>query len=139
MLGIGNYFFYNLHMELTGRMPPAFIIKASITKSVDGNNCSNAERDCIHGDHALLNIERTIKSLRIKKTSCGVCGATRATNGNKLLLCSRCKSVAYCCVNHQKLDWKSGGHKQQCSVSEDSRPLRAINDKEESGVPSRLI
>jgi hypothetical protein len=27
--------------------------------------------------------------------------------------------VAYCCVNHQKLDWKSGGHKQQCSVSDD--------------------
>jgi hypothetical protein len=110
-------------MTLTGRLPPAFIIKASIAKSVDGNSsCSNvsAENDSIHnGEHELLNIERTIKSLRIKKTSCGVCGATRATNGNKLLLCSRCKSVAYCCVNHQKLDWKSGGHKQQCSVSDD--------------------
>ena len=103
-------------MTLTGRLPPAFIIKASIAKSVDGNS---AENDSIHGNHELLNIERTIKSLRIKKTSCGVCGATRATNGNKLLLCSRCKSVAYCCVNHQKLDWKSGGHKQQCSVSDD--------------------
>ena len=63
-------------MALTGRLPPAFIIKASIAKSVDGNSsCSNvsAENDSIHnGEHELLNIERTIKSLRIKKTSCGV-------------------------------------------------------------------
>lgn len=88
MLGITNYVFYNHHMVLTGRIPPAFIIKATIAKSVDGNNCSNAESNCIYGEHELLNIEGTIKSLRIKKTSCGVCGATRATNGNKLLLCS---------------------------------------------------
>ena len=118
-LGVSNYFFYSLHMELTGKMPPAFLITASVAKSVGGYNCSNAESDSINGEHALLNIERTIRGLRIKKTSCGICGATRAINGNKLLLCSRCKSVAYCCVNHQKLDWKSGGHKQQCSVSDD--------------------
>eukprot|EP01084_Bolivina_argentea_P288550 495266_1 len=30
-------------------------------------------------------------------------------------LCSKCKSVYYCCVKHQKLDWNS--HKNNCCVS----------------------
>ena len=28
--------------------------------------------------------------------------------------CSKCRSVAYCSQDHQKLDWKEGGHKLVC-------------------------
>ena len=28
--------------------------------------------------------------------------------------CTRCKQVGYCSVEHQKKDWKEGGHKKVC-------------------------
>lgn len=41
---------------------------------------------------------------------CVICGAT-----NKLLRCSRCKTVVYCNKEHQRLDWKR--HKEFCAAS----------------------
>jgi len=32
----------------------------------------------------------------------------------KMLKCSRCKGAQYCGVPCQKMDWKEGGHKEQC-------------------------
>uniref|UniRef100_A0A7S3DVM0 MYND-type domain-containing protein n=1 Tax=Entomoneis paludosa TaxID=265537 RepID=A0A7S3DVM0_9STRA len=39
--------------------------------------------------------------------ACRVCGAAAAKK------CSRCKAVFYCCVEHQKSDWKR--HKPSCN------------------------
>jgi len=106
-------------MALTGRLPPAFIVTASVAEVVvDGASNSDSVNTSaeIGGEGAATNIKRTMKNLRIQKTSCAVCGATRCPNGGRLLVCSRCESVAYCCVEHQKIHWKSGGHKQQCAL-----------------------
>jgi hypothetical protein len=108
--GIENYFFYNQHMTMTGRLPPAFIVTATIAEGVGIKSGDSTD------DERVVDISRTIKSLKIKHTSCAVCGATRSTNnGGRLATCSSCESVAYCSREHQILHWKKGGHKQQCS------------------------
>ncbi len=103
-------------MALTGRLPPAFIVTASVAENVDGAHNSDSGEDHAAAAAVTNTIERTMRNLTIKKTSCAVCGATRCPNGSRLLVCSRCESVAYCCAEHQKIHWKSGGHKQQCSL-----------------------
>ena len=42
--------------------------------------------------------------------SCRVCGESL----RPLKLCSMCKSVHYCSRECQKLDWRDGGHKDEC-------------------------
>jgi len=116
--GITNFLFYTQHLSITGRLPPAFIVTASIAEVVDaasGDNGENNSADSVDGN-ASTNLERTMRKLTIKKSSCAVCGATRSPNGTRLSVCSRCESVAYCCAEHQKIHWKSGGHKQQCTL-----------------------
>mmetsp|Transcript_36897 Transcript_36897/g.75211 ORF Transcript_36897/g.75211 Transcript_36897/m.75211 type:complete len:468 (+) Transcript_36897:286-1689(+) len=116
--GITNFLFYTRHLSITGRLPPAFIVKASVAEGVDGASISdsgNASAENVEGDVS-TNLERTMRKLTIRKTSCAVCGATRSPTGTRLLVCSRCESVAYCCAEHQKIHWKSGGHKQQCTL-----------------------
>ena len=114
--GITNYIFYTGHMEMTDRLPPAFIVTASVAEGVDGASNGGRGNTSAETEGEVTNIERTMRSLMIKKTACAVCGATKSTNGNRLSVCSRCESVAYCCAEHQKIHWKSGGHKQQCAV-----------------------
>jgi hypothetical protein len=106
--GIENYFFYNQHMTMTGRLPPAFIVTATIAKGVGIKSGDSTD------DERVVDISRTLKSLKFRHTSCAVCGATRSTNGGRLATCSTCDSVAYCSREHQILHWKKGGHKQQC-------------------------
>lgn len=112
--GITNFLFYRKHLSITGKLPPAYIVTASVAKSVgaasdDGNtSAENGDRN------ASADLERTMRKLRIKKSSCGVCGVTRTSNGSRLLVCSRCESVAYCCAEHQKIHWK--WHKQECTL-----------------------
>jgi len=43
------------------------------------------------------------------------CGIAE-TNEVPLKRCSRCKVAAYCCKEHQTLDWKRGGHPLECVV-----------------------
>ena len=44
---------------------------------------------------------------------CVVCDA-RPTEGNKLFKCARCRSVVYCCRDHQKAHWKE--HRKTCEA-----------------------
>ena len=115
-LGITNYLFYSKHMALTGDLPPAFIVTATIAADTGGSRSDNTEDFKADND-----IQSTIKHLKIKRTLCGVCGATRSTNGDPLSVCAKCQSVAYCCSEHQKLHWKQGGHKQQCNLMDKIR------------------
>ena len=106
--GIANYFFYNQHMTMTGRLPPAFIVTATIAKGIGIKSGDSTD------DERMVDISRTIKSLKIKRASCAICGVTRFSSGGHLATCSTCDSVAYCSREHQILHWKKGGHKQQC-------------------------
>lgn len=54
------------------------------------------------------------------QVECVVCGCRE-----KLLRCSRCKSVVYCTKEHQKLDWKR--HKIQCNEINNSKHLNLSN------------
>ena len=45
-------------------------------------------------------------------TLCLVCRASTQPDGRPLLMCSRCKKVKYCCLEHQKYDWRK--HKKNC-------------------------
>jgi hypothetical protein len=101
--GITNYLFYTRHLSMTGRLPPAFIITASVAEGIDdtaSSNGGNASADSVDRD-ASTDLERTMRKLTIKKSSCAVCGVTRTSNGSRLLVRSRCESVAYCCAEHQ--------------------------------------
>ncbi|XP_015117711.1 egl nine homolog 1 [Diachasma alloeum] len=46
-------------------------------------------------------------SVVVSSVECAICGCT-----DRLLRCSRCKSVVYCTKEHQKLDWKR--HRAHC-------------------------
>jgi hypothetical protein len=41
-----------------------------------------------------------------------VCGVTEKPGGAGLMQCSKCRNAWYCCVEHQREDWKS--HKRVC-------------------------
>ena len=112
--GVTNFLFYTKHMSMTGKLPPAYIVTASVAKGVGAaSNTGNTSTE--HVDrNASTDLERTMRKLTIKKSSCAVCGVTRTPNGARLLVCSRCESVAYCCAKHQKIHWK--WHKQECTL-----------------------
>ncbi len=44
----------------------------------------------------------------------GAAGGSNATSTNRLQVCSRCRTVAYCCAEHQRRDW--GVHKPACKA-----------------------
>eukprot|EP00931_Biecheleriopsis_adriatica_P090297 TRINITY_DN64302_c0_g1_i1.p1 TRINITY_DN64302_c0_g1~~TRINITY_DN64302_c0_g1_i1.p1 ORF type:complete len:382 (-),score=91.58 TRINITY_DN64302_c0_g1_i1:8-1123(-) len=69
-------------------------------------------------------------------TACNKCGAVGSELGRKLLVCGRCKGVAYCSAECQRADWKV--HKYDCSapksqvmqkesVSEAKSPLESMD------------
>ena len=122
-------------------MPPAFIVTATVAE--DAGSTSSAYTQMKSDKQTVNHFCSTIKSLKIKRSSCAVCGATRSTNGGSLSTCSKvnilnhiyiddfstylitltcfyqsykCESVSYCCREHQLFHWKKGGHKQQCSL-----------------------
>jgi hypothetical protein len=45
--------------------------------------------------------------------SCRICPNRFTSTGQKVMKCSQCKAVAYCCRGHQKKDWPA--HRQRCS------------------------
>lgn len=114
--GITNFLFYTKHLSITGRLPPAFIVTASVAKGVGAvSNIGNtSESDENNRTAPTTDLERTMRKLTIRKSSCAVCGVTRTADGSRLLVCSRCESVAYCCADHQKIHWK--WHKQECTL-----------------------
>ncbi|XP_058796793.1 egl nine homolog 1 isoform X2 [Phymastichus coffea] len=58
----------------------------------------------------------------VKVEGCEVCGKS-----DRLLRCSRCKSIFYCTKEHQKLDWKR--HKRQCvsDCTSDNKPSQDLD------------
>lgn len=52
------------------------------------------------------------KMYRPELSCCNWCGASKQDDGSNLLQCTRCKSVRYCCRDHQVRDWKT--HKRAC-------------------------
>ena len=57
--------------------------------------------------------EKIMDVRRPRGQSCEVCGVLSCLDGSKLLVCSACRSVQYCCKEHQKEDWKY--HKRVCN------------------------
>ena len=61
------------------------------------------------------------KEERRKAKVCIVCSLKRNSTRGSLFKCGQCKAVCYCCVEHQRKDWKV--HKQSCqSVIENKDP-----------------
>jgi hypothetical protein len=60
------------------------------------------------------------------------CSATRARehSGKKLLRCGRCRTMAYCCVAHQRSDWAR--HKPECRKREDDDASSSQQDGEDA-------
>ena len=89
-------------------MPTSTILTPRVTMSQPVSECNmSADNDRPRKEVLLAENVNTLT----------VCGATRTSNGSRLLVCSRCESVAYCCADeHQKIHWKSGGHKQECTL-----------------------
>ena len=50
---------------------------------------------------------RNKKSTRV----CAICDSPL-----NLKACSRCEATFYCSQEHQKKDWKEGGHKEKCAA-----------------------
>ena len=50
------------------------------------------------------------------RTTCNFCLRTASPETPKMLACTACKSVFYCSKNCQRLHWKSGVHKAECSM-----------------------
>lgn len=75
-------------------------------------------------------IECAIHNNGVKKIesneSCAYCGIISIRQ-----LCTRCKSVSYCCRDHQKLDWKT--HKLVCKSSNSTTELNN-NEKEINNI-----
>ena len=73
------------------------------------------------------------KSGRSELYTCAFCGVSKT---EKLMICSRCKSISYCSKECQKSHWKA--HKKEC-VSKDEQPkvLRLTWDQVEAhqGAP----
>mmetsp|Transcript_8064 Transcript_8064/g.15108 ORF Transcript_8064/g.15108 Transcript_8064/m.15108 type:complete len:554 (-) Transcript_8064:47-1708(-) len=63
--------------------------------------------------------DRDQEEKKVELPQCAWCGSKSKT------ICGRCKSRAYCSVDCQKLDWKSG-HQTACSVA----PVREPEEKE---------
>eukprot|EP01084_Bolivina_argentea_P180419 311715_1 len=73
----------------------------------------------LYDDDQLFVLNERRKELKVKFKSI-VCAYKQCEwRDNKMVkikLCSGCKLVYYCCVNHQKKDWKYGGHRFLCQI-----------------------
>lgn len=56
----------------------------------------------------------------LSEQRCGWCGRRR----EKLLRCTACKAVWYCCAAHQALDWAEGSHKTKCKLWRRERAIQ---------------
>jgi hypothetical protein len=64
--------------------------------------------------HTMSSAAREIVGRKKNKERCAACGKQKGSNSSlKLFDCSRCKTVAYCGKDCQKLDWKT--HKHECA------------------------
>ena len=112
-LGMGNYYFYRMDLMERGTLPPNLMYTASIAKTSSPDN-DNGDQLLLADKIEQIDISKISKSLRRSRNGCAICGATRFKGGDKLKECP-CRSVVYCCRDHQILHWKKGGHKQECA------------------------
>lgn len=82
---IQNYMIYSANMAVTKKLPPGLLVTANIAPVVNGSDAENLTSDGRVGD-----ICKSIRKLKVRKSSCAICGATRSsTNGGKLSVCSK--------------------------------------------------
>ena len=113
--GMANFYYYREDLNERGTLPPHFIITASVAAEVGTSGKTNEGSNQTLADaEGILNLS---KDLRVKRSGCAICGKTSFTGGGILKECGKCKSVVYCCREHQLLHWKKGGHKQECAQS----------------------
>ena len=77
-----------------------------------------------HATHFVARRQQEEKDI---KSKCNVC----KESSKKLLVCSRCKKVAYCCLRDQKKDWKR--HKAFCGKSRDLSSVESPSFQFEKG------
>jgi len=115
-----NQYVYRCDLMYHGTVPPGFIYDASIAKasvrSFPAAEKVAAGANQIGNELEKLDISDISSALRRRRNGCAICGATRFKGGGKLRECMKCKSVVYCCREHQKLHWKNG-HKRECFPS----------------------
>lgn len=58
-------------------------------------------------------------------TKCAACGKLSAAGSDNFQRCSGCKSVSYCSVDCQRLDWKKA-HKRQCKITAVANKAQAV-------------
>ena len=82
------------------------------------NNIRNEEQHKQHPNGLNTKTRNKLKEMSLQhKHSCGLdsCNMTTGEGGQRLLQCSRCRSVFYCTPEHQQADWKK--HKKVCRRS----------------------
>jgi len=66
-------------------------------------------------DRELADILASARSLAQPAVhGCSACCRRTTEEGAPLLICSRCRSARFCCVECQKVAWSAMGHKQAC-------------------------
>mmetsp|Transcript_26094 Transcript_26094/g.39486 ORF Transcript_26094/g.39486 Transcript_26094/m.39486 type:complete len:484 (-) Transcript_26094:68-1519(-) len=110
--GMTNYWIYKACLESTGSLPPGMVLTASVARQQRMTDSNNANDNST--DEEIVDIIQMTRDLKFKKSKCAMCGATRSKTGGKLMQCTRCEAIVYCCREHQILHWKNG-HKQECA------------------------
>jgi hypothetical protein len=123
--GMTNCCFFRGDLFERGTLPPNFVYDATVAKATS-SSLNDESKASLVDEFESLDISQMSKDLKIKRSGCALCGATRFKGGGKLKECSKCKSVVYCCTNHQRLHWKKG-HKQECSPPDLDTHCRMAN------------
>ncbi|KAL7554284.1 hypothetical protein ACHAWF_017728 [Thalassiosira exigua] len=81
---LSNYFFCSHHFTQTNELPPGYLVTSSVAQRVEVPGIRSKDEDV-----CAVSMCKTMKKLKIKKSSCAVCGSTRSKEGGKLRVCSK--------------------------------------------------
>ena len=94
------------------------IVQKSSMRTHRGENKIIEKHDRFYSERSERERARQLEKGRLMNCSLPSCSEIEKSTGQHKL-CSRCRTVRYCCVDHQRQDWKA--HKLQC-VPKDPKP-----------------